>query len=352
MKALVLSGGMGTRLRPFTYSIPKQLIPIANRPVLLHVMDNLRALGVREVGVIVGDRHGEIAAVLGDGSPVGMEVTCIRQEAPLGLAHCVRIARDFLGEDDFVRYLGDVMLTDGIVETAERFARTRPEAQVVVQTVADPRAFGLAETDADGRVTALVEKPEHPQGNQAMVGVYFFTPAVHEAVAAIAPSARGELEITDALQWLVAEGREVRAEVYPGFWKDTGRVDDLIECNRRVLGSLRREVAGAVCPDSEVVGDVVVGPTARVTRSRIVGPAVAGAGSVISDSHIGPYTAIGDGCVLDDAGLADSIALTGATVRNVPGIHGSVIGRGAAVSSGRSRHRLLVGADARVEVAV
>ncbi|MEU8461546.1 glucose-1-phosphate thymidylyltransferase [Streptomyces sp. NPDC029003] len=352
MKALVLSGGMGTRLRPFTYSMPKQLIPIANRPVLLHVMDNLRALGVREVGVIVGDRRDEIAEVLGDGSPVGMEVTYIRQDAPLGLAHCVRIARDFLGEDDFVMYLGDVMLTDGVVEMAERFAQRRPQAQVVVQKVADPRSFGLAETDADGRVTALVEKPEQPRGDLAMVGVYFFTPAIHEAVAAIGPSARGELEITDAVQWLVSEGREVRAEVYPGFWKDTGRVDDIIECNRQVLGGLRRSVAGTVCPDSEIVGDVVVDPTARVTRSRIVGPAVVGAGAVISDSQIGPYTAIGDGCELSEAGVADSIVLAGATVRDVPGIQGSVIGRGAAVSSSRTRLRLLVGDDARVEVAV
>jgi glucose-1-phosphate thymidylyltransferase len=332
--------------------MPKQLIPIANRPVLLHIMDNLRALGVREVGVVVGDRRDEIAAALGDGAAVGLEVTYIRQEAPLGLAHGVRIARDFLGDDDFVLYLGDVMLTDGVVEMAERFARRRPTAQVVVQKVADPRAFGLVETDADGRVTELAEKPEHPRGDLAMVGVYFFTPAVHGAVDAIGPSARGELEITDALRWLVTEGHEVRAEVYPGFWKDTGRVEDIFECNREVLGRLRRSVAGTVCPDSELVGDVVLDPTARVTRSRIVGPAVVGAGTVVSDSQIGPYTAIGDGCVLSGTCVADSIVLAEATVRDVPGIHGSVIGRGAAVSSGGARHRLLVGDDTQVEVAV
>ncbi|MEV5880750.1 glucose-1-phosphate thymidylyltransferase [Streptomyces sp. NPDC052101] len=352
MKALVLSGGMGTRLRPFTYSMPKQLIPVANQPVLIHVMDNLRALGISQAGVVVGDRGDEIAAVLGDGSSIGIEITYIRQDTPRGLAHCVSLARDFLGADDFVMYLGDVMLSEGITEMAERFRANRPAAQVVVQKVTDPRAFGVAELAADGRVTALVEKPQHPTSDLAMVGVYFFTPAIHEAVAAIRPSARGELEITDAVQWLVSNNCDVRAEVYTGFWKDTGRVEDVIECNRQLLDALTPSVPDGVCADSELVGPVLIDPTARVVRSRITGPGVVGAGTVIEDSRIGPYTAIGENCVVSNADVADSIVLSGATVRDIVGIHSSVIGRGAAVSSGDGRHRLVVGDHSSVEVAV
>ncbi|MEU5191593.1 glucose-1-phosphate thymidylyltransferase [Streptomyces klenkii] len=352
MKALVLSGGVGTRLRPFTYSMPKQLMPVANQPVLIHVMDNLRALGVSQAGVVVGDRGDEIAAALGDGASIGVEVAYIHQQAPHGLAHCVSLARDFLDADDFVMYLGDVMLPEGITEMAERFRVNRPAAQVVVQRVTDPREFGVAELAADGRVTALVEKPKNPTSDLAMVGVYFFTPAIHEAVAAIQPSARGELEITDAVQWLVSHDYVVRAEVYTGFWKDTGRVDDVIECNRRALDALTPSVPEGVCTDSELIGPVLIHPTARVVRSRITGPGLVGAGTVIEDSRIGPYTSIGENCVVSNAGVADSIVLSDATVRDIRGIHNSLIGRGAAVSSGDSHHRLVVGDHSSVEVAV
>ncbi|MFI5773171.1 glucose-1-phosphate thymidylyltransferase [Streptomyces sp. NPDC051658] len=353
MKALVLSGGSGTRLRPFTYSMPKQLMPVANRPVLEHVLENIRELGVSEVAVVVGDREREIAAVLGDGARLGLRLTYIRQEQPLGLAHCVKIAREFLGEDDFVMYLGDSMLPQGVKEMAREFAEHRPTAQVVVQRVADPRAFGVAEVAPDGRVTRLVEKPEQPRSDLALTGVYFFTPVIHQAIDKIPPSARGELEITDALQWLVSYGATVRAREYTGYWKDTGRAEDVLDCNRELLRAVERSVGGLV-DDSVLTGPVVVEPGARVVRSRIVGPAIVGAGSQVVDSHVGPYTSIGRGCRLRDTAVEDSIVLDGASVSRVPALRGSLIGRSAEVTSadgGTAHHRLVVGDHTQVEVA-
>ncbi|MCD0485153.1 glucose-1-phosphate thymidylyltransferase [Streptacidiphilus sp. ASG 303] len=353
MKALVLSGGTGTRLRPFSYSMPKQLIPIANKPVLQHVLENIRDLGVSEVGIVVGGRETEIAAAVGDGSRLGLRITYLRQEQPLGLAHCVSLARGFLGEDDFVMYLGDNMLPQGVAAAAEEFRALRPAAQVVVRKVADPRAFGVAEVAADGRVSRLVEKPAQPRSDLALIGVYFFTPAVHRAVGSIAPSRRGELEITDAIQWLVLQGAEVRAHEYQGYWKDTGRVEDVLECNRELLDGVERSVLGEVDDDSLLVGAVVLEPGARVVRSVIHGPAVVGADSVVEDSHIGPHTSIGRNCTLSGTHLEYSIALDGATVSQVRGLHGSLLGRSAAVTTADlgSHHRLVVGDHTRVEVA-
>ncbi|MGW0534431.1 glucose-1-phosphate thymidylyltransferase [Streptomyces sp. NPDC003032] len=353
MKALVLSGGSGTRLRPFTYSMPKQLIPIANRPVIEYALENILALGVTEIGVIVGEHRPEIEAVLGDGSRFGARIVYIPQERPLGLAHCVAIAQDFLGDDDFVMYLGDNMLPEGVTEIAQDFRAGRPAAEVVVYKVADPRAFGVAEIAADGTVLRLVEKPQEPQSDLALIGVYFFTPEIHRAVAAIEPSARGELEITDAIQWLVAEGADVRAREYAGYWKDTGRVEDVLDCNRQLLDGLSGSVQGQVDADSVLVGEVLVETGARILNSRIEGPAVIGAGSVVADSDIGPYTAIGHNCVLTGSRLGHSIALDGVTVSGVRDVHGSLIGRGAAVTGVHStgRHRLVVGDHTQVEVA-
>jgi glucose-1-phosphate thymidylyltransferase len=355
MKALLLAGGAGTRLRPFSHSMPKQLIPIANRPVLEHVLENIRALGVTETAVVVGGHAEEIAAALGDGSRFGMRLHYLHQARPDGLAQCVLLAREFLGEDDFVMYLGDNMLPQGVADIAEEFRATRPDAQVVVHKVPDPRAFGVAEVDADGRVTRLVEKPAEPRSDLALVGVYFFTAAVHAAVAAITPSARGELEITDAIQWLVEQGATVRARVYDGYWKDTGRLEDVLACNREVLDALAPAVRGEVDAASELVGAVVVEAGARVVRSRIEGPAVIGAGTVVTDSVVGPYTALGRDCVVGDTGLADSIALDGAAVTGVRGLRGSIIGRQARVGvadAGQGEgHRLFVGDHTRVEVA-
>lgn len=354
MKALVLAGGSGTRLRPFSYSMPKQLIPVANVPVLEYVVRNVLDLGVTEIGVIVGDRVDEIGKALGDGSRFGARLTYIQQDAPRGLAHTVAIARDFLGDDDFVMYLGDNMLPEGIADIAEEFTTHRPAAHVVVYKVPDPRAFGVAELGPGGEVLRLVEKPEQPRSDLALIGVYFFTAAIHRAVRAIEPSARGELEITDAIQWLVSAGADVRASQYEGYWKDTGNVEDVLECNRYVLECLRPAVEGEVDDASVLTGPVVIEEGARIVRSRIEGPAIIGAGTVVEDSHIGPHTSIGRGCVVAGSRLEYSIALDGASVTGVQGLSSSLIGRSATVGTvGEStdRYRLVVGDDTRVEVA-
>ncbi|WP_406730810.1 glucose-1-phosphate thymidylyltransferase [Streptomyces sp. NBC_01794] len=354
MKALVLAGGSGTRLRPFSYSMPKQLIPIANTPVLVHVLQGVRDLGVAEVGVIVGDRGPEIEAVLGDGSRFGLRITYIPQDAPRGLAHTVSIARDFLGDDDFVMYLGDNMLPDGVAGIAEEFTTHRPAAQVVVHKVTDPRSFGVAELGPDGEVLRLVEKPQEPRSDMALIGVYFFTPAIHKAVEAIEPSARGELEITDAIQWLVSSGADVRASRYDGYWKDTGKVEDVLECNRHLLDGLSRRVDGHVDAGSVLVGQVVVEFGARILRSRVEGPVIIGAGTVVEGSHVGPYTSIGRDCLVTDSRLESSIALDEASVTGVRGLRYSLIGRAASVGTtgrGADHHCLVVGDHTRVEVA-
>ncbi|MFH8774808.1 MULTISPECIES: glucose-1-phosphate thymidylyltransferase [unclassified Streptomyces] len=352
MKALILSGGSGTRLRPFSHSMPKQLMPIANRPVLEHVLTRVVELGVTEIGIVVGNRGREIADALGDSSRFGARIAYIPQERPLGLAHCVSIARDFLRDDDFVMFLGDNMLSHGVSAIAEDFRVRRPATQLVVHKVADPRQFGVAEIEADGTVTRLVEKPAAPRSDLAVVGVYFFTPAIHEAVAAITPSARGELEITHAIQWLIDRGDAVYATEYSGHWSDTGRLEDVLDCNREVLDGLARRIAGEVDGESRLLGQVVVEAGARVYRSHIEGPAIIGARSTVSDSRIGPHTSIGRDCVIQGAGLGDSIALDGARVTGVTGVHGSVIGRDATVTCvAGAQQRLIVGDHSTVVVA-
>ncbi|MGW2649816.1 glucose-1-phosphate thymidylyltransferase [Streptomyces sp. NPDC001393] len=354
MKALVLSGGSGTRLRPFSHSMPKQLIPVANTPVLEHVLTNIRALGITEVGVVVGDRATEIRQVLGDGSRLGLHLTYLRQERPLGLAHCVRLARDFLGAEDFVMYLGDNMLPAGVSDIAEEFAARRPAAHVVVHKVENPSQFGVVELDASGRVERLVEKPARPRSDLALIGVYFLTAAIHEAAAAIAPSPRGELEITDALQWLVERGARVEATRYSGYWRDVGRVEDVLECNWALLDGLQSRVSGEVDDASVIKGPVVVEEGARVVRSLVEGPAIIGPATVVEDSTLGPYTSLGGHCVVRGTRLGASVALDGATITGVRGLSHSLIGRDAHVApagTDRAEHRLIVGDHCRIEVA-
>ncbi|UQX03430.1 glucose-1-phosphate thymidylyltransferase [Streptomyces sp. RerS4] len=351
MKALVLSGGTGTRLRPLTHSMPKQLMPIANKPVLEYVLDDIRAMGVTDVGIIVNHWAPAVRERIGDGSRLGLRVTYIRQDEALGLAHAVTVGRSFLGDEDFVLYLGDSVLTEGAAHVADTFRATRPAAHVVVCKVGDPRAFGVVEVDADGAVVGLEEKPEHPAGDLAMTGVYFFTPAIHDAIAAITPSRRGELEVTDAIQFLLTSGAEVHATVYTGVYKDNGRVEDILDCNRVVLEGLRPELRGEVDRGSEVSGPVTLGPGARIIRSKVEGPAIIGAGTRIEDCHIRPYTSIGDDCTMRDSQIAYSIVLDQASVTGVRGLHGSVIGRAAAVTAAPGvRRTLVLGDHSRIEI--
>ncbi|SDP01602.1 glucose-1-phosphate thymidylyltransferase [Streptomyces sp. cf386] len=354
MKALLLSGGSGTRLRPITHTSAKQLVPVANKPVLFYGLEALAAAGVREVGIVVGGTAPEVRAAVGDGSRFGVEVTYLPQAEPLGLAHAVLIAEHWLGDDDFVMFLGDNFVEGGITGLVEEFARARSAAHVLVTKVAEPSAFGVAELDDAGRVVRLEEKPQVPRSDLALAGVYFFTPAVHEAVRAISPSARGELEITDAVQWLVDQGHAVRASELTGYWKDTGSVADLLEVNRIVLEGLAPRVDGNVDGRSELDGRVEVAAGAVVRRSRVIGPVSIAAGALIEDSRIGPYTSIGEDCRVTDSGVEYSIVLPGTSIQGVDRIESSLIGRNSDVRPAPRtpgpHHRLILGDHSRVEL--
>lgn len=355
MKGLVLSGGSGTRLRPITHTSPKQLVPVANKPVLFYVLESMAEAGIRDVGVVVGDTANEIIDAAGDGSAFGLDITYIHQEKPLGLAHAVLISRDFLGDSDFVMYLGDNFIVDGITPLVEEFNRNRPDAQILLTRVLDPSAFGVAELDGDGRVVALVEKPEFPKSDLALVGVYLFGPAVHEAVRSIRPSARGELEITDALQWLIDRGRTVRSSLVTGYWKDTGNVADMLEVNRRVLEGVDHRIDGDVDDSSEIVGRVAVAEGAEIRNSRIVGPAVIGAGSRIHDTYIGPFTSVAERCRINGSEIEFSIVLPDASIEGVHRIQASLIGRRAEVTAARAApksHRLILGDHSSVRIRI
>ncbi|MEU6414822.1 glucose-1-phosphate thymidylyltransferase [Microbispora sp. NPDC046933] len=352
MKALVLAGGSGTRLRPITYTQAKQLVPVANKPVLFYGLESVAAAGIHEVGIVVGDTHAEIEAAVGDGSRFGLQVTYLRQEAPLGLAHAVLIARDYLGDDDFVMYLGDNFIVGGIEGLVERFRSRRPSAQIMLTRVSDPRQFGVAELDAHGRVVRLEEKPREPKSDLALVGVYLFTPAVHAAVADLKPSWRGELEITDAIQWLIDAGHDVEPSVISGYWKDTGNVADMLEVNRLVLESLEPRIDGDV-EDCELIGRVVVEAGASVRRSRVVGPVVIGAGTVINGSYVGPFTSIGADCLIEGSEIEYSIVLSRASIKGVRRIEASLIGHDVEVTPAPDApraHRLVLGDHSKVQI--
>ncbi|HEX6444838.1 MAG TPA: glucose-1-phosphate thymidylyltransferase [Streptosporangiales bacterium] len=353
MKALVLAGGAGTRLRPITYSFAKQLVPVANKPVLFYGLEAIAAAGITEVGIVVGDTADEIKDAVGDGSSFGLDVAYIHQDAPRGLAHAVLIAGDFLGDDDFVMYLGDNFIVGGVTPLVEEFRRTRPDAQILLTKVSDPRSFGVAELDASGRVVRLEEKPDEPRSDLALVGVYMFSPRVHEAVHAIAPSRRGELEITDALQWLIDAGCDVRSTTVTGYWKDTGNVADMLEVNRAVLESTEPYTAGTVDAASEIVGRVRLEPGSVVERSRIVGPVVIGGGTRVVGSYVGPFTSIDADCTVTDSEIEFSIVLRDASIRGVARIEKSLIGRGVEVTPAThvpKAHVLVLGDHSKVQI--
>ncbi|SDO09962.1 glucose-1-phosphate thymidylyltransferase [Actinacidiphila guanduensis] len=353
MKALVLSGGAGTRLRPITHTSAKQLVPVANKPVLFYGLEAIADAGITEVGIIVGDTADEIRAAVGDGSALGIQVTYIEQEAPLGLAHAVLIARDFLGEDDFVMYLGDNFIVGGITGLVEEFRAERPDAQILLTKVPNPTSFGVAELDDQGRVRSLEEKPKQPKSDLALVGVYLFTPAVHEAVRSIEPSWRGELEITHAIQWLIDQQRDVRSTTISGYWKDTGNVTDMLEVNRSVLDTIEPQIDGQVDAESEIIGRVRIEPGAKVTGSRIVGPVIIGADSEVTDSYVGPYTSVSEECRIADTEIEYSIVLRGSSLTGVRRVEASLIGRNVEVTPAPrnpAAHRLVLGDHSKVQI--
>jgi glucose-1-phosphate thymidylyltransferase len=353
MRALVLAGGTGTRLRPITHTSAKQLLPVANKPVLFYGLEAIADAGITDVGLVVGDTAAAIEAAVGDGSKFGIRATYIRQEAPLGLAHAVLVARDFLGDDDFVMYLGDNFIVGGITALVEEFGGARPDAQIMLTKVSDARDFGVAELDSDGRVIGLEEKPRQPKSDLALVGVYMFTPTVHEAVRQLKPSWRGELEITEAIQWLLDHGKPVHSTTITGYWKDTGNVTDMLEVNRLVLESVEPRLDGTVGRDCEIIGRVVVEPGAQVSGSRIVGPAIIGAGTKVTGSYVGPYTAVGTDCEIDSSEIEYSILLSGVSVRGVRRIQASLIGNDAEVTPAPPVprvHRLILGDHSKVQI--
>jgi len=334
MKGLILSGGKGTRLYPLTYTRAKQLIPVANKPILFRVIEAICDAGISEIGIVIGDTGPEIREAVGDGSRFGVNVTYIEQEAPLGLAHAVKISRSFLGEERFVMFLGDNVIQGGISPLIADFAH-HPEwnSQIVLTEVEHPEQYGVARLNGEGRVVELIEKPQNPPSNLALVGIYMFDHHIFEATDAIQPSWRGELEITDAIQWLVEHGYVVYPHIHRGWWIDTGRPDDMLNANSLVLEELVPVIRGRIDTASEVDGRVTVEEGAEIVNSVIRGPAIIGRNSRIVNSYVGPFTSIYHGVVIENSEIERSIVLEHSTIRDIPSrIQDSLIGRYARVN--------------------
>jgi glucose-1-phosphate thymidylyltransferase len=353
LKGLILSGGKGTRLRPITYTSAKQLVPVANKPVLFYGIEAMARAGIGEIGIIIAPETGdEIRAAAGDGSRFGVTITYILQDQPLGLAHAVLTAAPYLGDSPFVMYLGDNLLQGGIADLVAAFRTSGPDALILLTPVPDPEQYGVAELH-DGKVVRLVEKPSEPQTDLALVGVYMFTDCVHAATRAISPSGRGELEITDAIQYLVDQGMRVEPHIVEGWWKDTGRLGDMLAANRLVLDTMQARVEGELI-DSQIDGRVVIERGARLERSTVRGPAIIGAGARLTDCYIGPYTAIGDGCEIRNAEVEHSILLAGASVHDLAGrMESSLLGRNVTIGRDARQpraYRFLVGDNSEIGI--
>jgi glucose-1-phosphate thymidylyltransferase len=359
LKGLILSGGKGTRLRPITHTSAKQLVPVANKPVLFYGIEAMAQAGIEEVGIIIAPDTGpEIEQAAGDGSRFGVRITYIVQDEPLGLAHAVLTAEEFLGEHPFVMYLGDNLLQGGISDLVAAFREHSPDALILLTPVPDPENFGVAELAPAppgevGRVVQLVEKPSAPATDLALVGVYMFTSHIHDAARAIQPSPRGELEITDAIQHLVDSGLRVEPHIVRGWWKDTGRLEDMLEANRLILDNLVGSQEGELV-DSQVDGRVVIAPGARLERTTVRGPAIIGAGARLNDCYIGPYTAIGEGCTVSGAEVEHSILLAGSSVCDLDGrMESSLLGRNVTVRRGERQpkaYRFMVGDNSDISI--
>ncbi len=359
LKGLILSGGKGTRLRPITHTSAKQLVPVANKPVLFYGIEAMAEAGIEDVGIVIAPETGpEIEREAGDGSRFGVRITYIVQDRPAGLAHAVLTAESFLGDSPFVMYLGDNLLQGGIVDLVTAFREHEPDALILLTPVPDPQNYGVAElADAPsgevGRVVRLVEKPSQPATDLALVGVYMFTAHIHEAARAIEPSARDELEITDAIQHLVDGGMRVEPHIVRGWWKDTGRLDDMLEANRLILDNLVERIDGELV-DSRVDGRVVVEAGARLESTTVRGPAIIGAGARLSDSYIGPYTAIGERCEITGSEVEHSILLAGCVVTHLDGrMESSLLGRNVTVRRGDRQpraYRFMVGDNSDITI--
>jgi len=353
LKGLVLSGGKGTRLRPLTHTAAKQLVPVANRPILYYVLDNLQEAGIKEVGVVIApETGGAIREAVGNGERWGFRIEYILQDEPLGLAHAVKIARPFLGADPFVMYLGDNLIGSAISSFCRDFAAADVDAALLLKRVANPSAFGIAEIDAQGRIIGLVEKPKEPKSNLALVGIYLFSAKIHDAIDRIKPSWRGELEITDAIQMLLSRGGSVKSHEIGSWWLDTGKKDDLLTANTVVLDDwLKHRLDGEVDALSELTGRVRLGQGSRVINSKVRGPVVIGENVRIENSFVGPFTSIGDGCRIVGSVLEHCVLLEQACVEGVDRLEDSLLGKSSAVRKNQGSHqayRLMIGDDSEV----
>ena len=355
MKALILAGGKGTRLKPLTDTMAKQLLPVANKPILFYVLDQVTEAGITDIGIIISPETGEqIKEAVSDGSRWQAQITYIPQSEPLGLAHAVKTAQDFLGDSAFLMFLGDNLIEGGVKGFTAEFNNCSSDALILLKEVPDPRLFGVAELDEKGEVVRLVEKPKQPETNLAMVGMYVFSPVIHKAIAQIKPSWRGELEITDAIQRLLDMGKKVQSHILEGWWLDTGKKDDLLEANRVVLGdSLAQDVKGKVDSRSQITGRVEVRQGAVIESSEIRGPVSIAEGCRIKDSVVGPYTSIGRGTIVEASSVEQSVILDNCYVHGINRLSESLIGRGAELikSDGKLETiKLFIGNDAKVEL--
>ncbi|RJQ14902.1 MAG: glucose-1-phosphate thymidylyltransferase [Nitrospiraceae bacterium] len=355
MKAIILSGGKGTRLRPLTYSGAKQLVPVANKPVLFYCIENIVEAGIKDVGIIISPETGqEIKDTVGDGGRWGIDIKYITQDVPGGLAHAIKIAHDFLADSPFVMYLGDNLIGAGIDKFVDEFQKNRPDALILLKEVEDPRQFGVAEVSSDGKVIRLIEKPEAPPSNLALVGIYLFSPEIHNAIERIRPSRRGELEITDAIQELIQMGSNVESFVLDMWWLDTGKKDDLLTANAIVLDDrLKGNISGTVDNSSRILGRVAVGKGSVIKDSTIRGPVVIGDNTVIENSFIGPHTSIGSYVKIIKSSVEHSVIMNESELRDIERLEESLVGRRVRIIENRKTHkalRLMLGDDSVVEV--
>ncbi|MBA7465424.1 UTP--glucose-1-phosphate uridylyltransferase [subsurface metagenome] len=352
MKALILSGGRGTRLRPITHTSAKQLLPVANKPILFYGIEAVKEAGIKNVGIVVGETKNEIKDAVGRGKKWGINITYIEQEKPLGLAHAVKISQDFIGDDNFVMYLGDNLIKDGITSLVKEFEKTRPNAQILLARVPHPEQFGVVELKGK-KVLRLVEKPKRPKSDLALVGVYMFDKNIFKAVNNIKPSWRNELEITDAIQYLIAHNFTVRPHIIIGWWKDTGKLEDILEANRILLDDLKTHVKGKVDKESELFGKVRIEKGAEIRKSVIRGPVIIGENSRIVNSYIGPFTSVYFKVTIENSEVEHSIILENSKICDIRRIEDSLVGQNVEILKSKAKpsaYRIMVGDSSRVEV--
>jgi len=332
LKGVILHGGAGTRLRPLTFSGPKQLIPVANKPVSQYVLEDLRDAGIHDIAIILGETFPEMVREhYGDGGKFNVKVTYIFQGKPLGIAHAVNLCREFVGEESFVVYLGDNLIQNGVKKPLEKFLSEDFDAFILLKEVEDPTRFGVAEIDEKGKLIRLIEKPKIPPSKYAIVGIYFFKPVVFDVIKDLKPSWRGELEITDTLQLMIQRGYKVGYDVVDGWWLDTGKKDDILYANALILDErIKRDIKGEIV-DSKVEGRVTIDEGAKIVNSTIRGPAIIGGNSLIENSYIGPYTSIGEEAKIINSEIDYCVILKGATIKGVERLRESLIGRYAMV---------------------